>query len=694
MMGWRARFAAWQRRLPRETRDTLLLLAVIAFTTAPHFAHLPAWCDVLVAGVLGWRAHLALSGGALPNRWVMWALLLMMAGLTVWTERTILGRDAGVTMLVALLALKTLELRARRDALVVFFLGFFLLLTQFLYSQSLLTGLWMLAALWGLLAALVLAHMPVGRPSLWQAGAVALRATALGLPLMTLLFVLFPRLPPLWGLPQDAAGKTGLSGTLRMGGVAELANDDSIAFRLRFFGARPLERQLYFRGPVLSTSNGRDWTRLVPTVPAVQRTRADLQVAGEPLRYEMTLEPGRLTVLPLLEATPDQPNAAPAREGWLFSLRPDLQWQSDRPLDDRLRVEAAAYLEFRHGPREPLAGLRDFMQLPIGAHLRTREWAQALRRSPELQRADATQLAQAVLRHIREGECIYTLEPGSYEGVDAVDEFWFERKLGFCEHFAATFVVVMRAMEVPARIVTGYQGMDALPQDGYWVVRQSNAHAWAEYWQAGQGWVRIDPTAAVAPERVQSGRSLLPPPGLVAGALSTIDPALAAQLRGAWETLNNRWNQWVLNYSRSQQFDLMRTLGFGTPNWQDLATLLIGILCSAALVGAGWAWWDRHRQDPWQRLQKRVQERLARLGVAVQAHEPPRTRAERVRAHLGAAGEAVAAQLEALDRLRYSQGHTRPGPRWWSSFARAAASAGAATSAAASAARRTARLTS
>jgi transglutaminase-like putative cysteine protease len=661
------------RRLPRETRDTLLLLAVIAFTSAPHLAHLPPWCGTLVVAVLAWRAYLALSGRPMPGRWVMWALLLLTGGLTLWSERTLLGREAGVTMLVALLALKTLELRARRDALVVFFLGFFLLLTQFLYSQSLLTGLWMLFALWGLLSALVLAHMPVGRPRLAQAAAVAARATLLGLPLMALLFVLFPRIGPLWGLPQDAAGKTGLSGTLRLGGVAEIANDDSIAFRVRFDGPRPLDRQLYFRGPVLATTDGREWNRLVPTVAPMQRARAELQTRGEPLRYEMTLEPGRLTVLPLLEATPDQPGAAPQREGWLFSLRPDLQWQSDRPLAERIRVEARAWLEFRHGPREPLAGLRDFMRLPPNAHPRVRAWAALLRQQPELRDADAASLTQAVLQHIRRGGFTYTLEPGSYDG-DPIDEFWFDRKLGFCEHFAAAYVVVMRALDVPARIVTGYQGTDPDLQDGYWIVRQSNAHAWAEYWQAGLGWVRVDPTAAVAPERVQAGRSLRPAPGLVAGALRTIDPALAARLRSAWESLNNRWNQWVLNYSRSQQFDFMRALGFAAPSWQDLATLLVSALCAVALAGAAWAWWDRHRQDPWQRLSRRVQRRLAALGVSVMPHEPPRTRAQRVRERLGAAGESLAAHLDALDRLRYAQGTSPRALRrtWWPGFSAAA----------------------
>jgi transglutaminase-like putative cysteine protease len=668
-----ARPAAFLRRTPRETRDTLVLLAVIAFTTAPHLTHLPPWCGVLVVAVLAWRASIALRGGALPSRWVMWALLLITGGLTLWTERTLLGREAGVTMLVALLSLKTLELRARRDALVVFFLGFFLLLTQFLYSQSLLTGLWMLLALWGLLSALVLAHMPVGRPNLGAAAAVAARAALLGLPLMALLFALFPRVGPLWGLPQDAAGKTGLSGTLRLGGVAEIANDDSIAFRLRFFGPRPLDRQLYFRGPVLSTTNGREWTRLAPTVAPLQRARAELQTRGEPLRYELTLEPGRLPVLPLLETTPDQPGAAPQLEGWIFSLRPDLQWQADRPLSERIRIEASAWLEFRHGPREPVTGLRDFMALPPLAHPRTRAWAAELKGRPDLQRADATRLTAAVLQHIRSGGYTYTLEPGSY-GDDAIDEFWLDRKLGFCEHFAAAYVVVMRALDVPARIVTGYQGTDPGMQDGYWIVRQSNAHAWAEYWLPDQGWVRVDPTAAVAPERVQSGRSLVPAPGLMAGALYTLDPALAASLRGAWEAINNRWNQWVLNYSRTQQFDLMRALGVQTPSWQDLATLLITALCGIALVGAGWAWWDRRRQDPWLRLARRVQERLQRVGVQVQAHEPPRTRAARVREHLGAAGESLAAQLEALDRLRYADG-ARAGAvlrSWWPAFAASA----------------------
>ena len=640
------------QHLPRDARDTLFHIVVIGWTILPHLLHLPLWCSVMAGAVLLWRARLAWTGASLPSRWLVSGLLMLATALTLWGERALLGKEAGVTMLVVLLTLKTLELRARRDALVVFFLGFFLVLTHFLYSQSLGTGLWMLVAVWGLLTALALSHMPVGRPALAAAGAVAAKAALLGIPLMAVLFMLFPRIGPLWGLPQDAVGRTGLSGSLLMGGVAEIANDDSIALRVRFFGAVPRPEQMYFRGPVLSSFDGREWTRLKPTFPAALRPRADVELIGEPLRYEMTVEPSRLPLLPLLELTPDRPDAAPALPGWMLTLRPDVQWQVDRPVSERLRVQASAWLNHRHGPREDIVGLRDLVQLPASFNPRTMQWAADLRAQPDMVDADPQTLARAVMKHINEAGYTYTLEPGTY-GRDAVDEFWFDRKLGFCEHFAAAFVVVMRALDVPSRIVTGYQGTDALPQDGYYIVRQSNAHAWAEFWQPGQGWVRVDPTTAVAPERVQSGRSLQRQPGLVAGAMLNMSPELAARLRAQWEAVNNRWNQWVLSYSRQQQFDLLKRLGVKSPSWQDLATLLIVLLCLASLAGAAWAWWDRRRQDPWQRLQRRVQQRLQALGVVVHAHHAPRERAARVRAALGAAGESAAAQLDALDRQRY-----------------------------------------
>jgi protein-glutamine gamma-glutamyltransferase len=666
---WRERAA----HLPRDTRDTLFQLAVIAWTITPHLLHLPLWCGPMVLVLLGWRARLALKTAALPSRWTVTALLVLATGLTLWGERTLLGKEAGVTLLVVLMSLKTLELRARRDALVVFFLGFFLVLTHFLYSQSLGTGLWLIAALWGLLTALVLAHMPVGRPTLQRASGVAARATLVGLPVMLTLFVLFPRIGPLWGLPQDSQGRTGLSGSMRLGGVASVAEDESIALRVRFMGAVPTPSEQYFRGPVLSTFDGREWTRLLPNFPVEQRARLNLLVTGQPTAYEMTLEPSQLPLLPLLEMTPNTEGAAPQIDGWLLTQRPDGQWQTDRPVTERVRLQAKAYLQHQHGPREDIVGLRDFVALPPNANPRTLAWAAELRQrvqgagiTTNVNDSNNSALSDAVLAHITQGGYTYTLEPGPYDG-NSIDDFWLDRKLGFCEHFASAYVVVMRAMDVPARVVTGYQGMDPVPQDGYYVVRQRNAHAWAEYWQPGQGWVRVDPTAAVAPDRIRAGRSLRPEPGFVGGAINRMNPALAAQLRGAWERANNRWNQWVLNYSRGQQLDMLKALGFEAPSWQDLASILTLLLCGAALAGAGWAWWDRRRQDPWQRLQQRVADRLALLGVQVLPHHPPRARAALVRVVLGAKGEPLARSLDALDAQRYGAGRvdTRA---WWKIF--------------------------
>ena len=643
----RARALAW-RQWPRETRDTLFQLAVIGWTLLPHLGHLPLWCGGLAAGVLAWRAVLALTDRPLPGRWQVMAVLVLALGLTAWTERTLLGREAGVMMLVVLMALKTLELRARRDAMVVFFLGFFLVLTQGLYSQSLLVALAMLVAAWGLLTALVLANMPVGRPPLWRAGAVAARAALLGLPLMVMLFVLFPRFGPLWGLPPDGIGRTGLSGTLRLGGVADLANDDSIAFRIRFDGAEPRPEALYFRGPVLSRFDGLEWRPSAFADTRAAPRPLDLRTAGAPLRYEVMLEPIRLALLPLLEATPAPANGATLLADWSPWLGHDLQWHTDRLVGERLQLRAQAWTRFEHGRQIDAGELAAMLNLPAGYNPRTLAWAAQMR--AQLGDADARTLAAALLAYIRQADYVYTLQPGSY-GRDAIDEFWLDRREGFCEHFATAFVVAMRAMGVPARVVTGYQGAEPADADGFRVVRQSHAHAWAEYWTAQTGWLRADPTAAVAPERVRASR-----------------------LRRAWEQVDNRWNQWVMGYSRTRQFDLLRELGVRSPDWADVARALVIAVSVLAALGAGWAWLDRRRQDPWTRLHGRLCSLLQAAGINALPHHPPRSLAAMVRQRYGAAGQALADLLDALDRRRYGPGGARlPERGWWAQVARQAA---------------------
>jgi len=666
--GTRRAVAYWPgwKRLPRDARDTLFLLAVIAWTVLPHASHLPAWSLSLSAAVLLWRGRLALINGALPGRWVLIGVLVVAIGLTYWSYRTLLGKEPGVTLAVALMALKTLELRARRDAFVVFFLGFFIILTHFLYSQSMPVAIAMLVSVWGLLTALVLAHMPVGQPSLAQASGLAARTALLGAPVMVLMFVLFPRVGPLWGVPQDGISKTGLSNTMRMGSMSEVASDDAVAMRIRFDGPVPSPAQMYFRGPVLTHFNGIEWTGLPFASASIPPRAPVLQTSGKPIGYEVTLEPLRLASVPLLEATTD---IAPV-DGFRIVARDDLQWLPDKPVFERLRFKATASTSFVLGAPRRFGELQDDLELPVGFNPRTLAWARAFR--DERRGASATRLADALLQHIRTQGFSYTLSPGDY-GRNAVDEFWFDRKDGFCEHFAAAFVVVMRAAGVPARVVTGYQGTDLPPVDGYYVVRQSSAHAWAEFWQTGTGWVRADPTGAVAPDRIGRSTRLAPQPGFVAGTLDAMNPRLFAELRSAWEAFNNRWTQWVLNYSRAQQLDVLKQIGFATPTWEDLGVLLVGSLSGLALAGAIWAWLDRHRVDPWVRQLERMKRALVRVGVPAAPHEPPRALATRVRATLGSTGEPLAVLLDALEARRYGRAAARrPDPAMTRDFTSAA----------------------
>ena len=663
----------------REARDTLFMVMLIGWTIAPHLFNLPLWVAGMTGVVLAWRGWLAWRQAPLPGRGAVLALLGLAALLTFTAEKTLVSKDAGVTLLVVLMALKTLELRARRDALVVFFLGFFLVLTTFLYSQSFLTAVGTGLSVWGWLTALTLAHIPAGRPTIRQAAALAGRAALIGTPVMIALFLLFPRIGPLWP-SADTASHTGLSDHLELGSVADLANDDSIAFRIRFDGPPPAASQMYFRGPVLIDTDGHDWRaqslfdgharRAAPPTESVEQH-------GKLTSYEITLEPTELTWLSMLELTPPQSARSsddPAQGVQVLDgsdVRPladlDLQWRTRRPISQRVRLRATAGLDDRIVGTTP-ASLRDNLRLPPQFFPRTRAWSQQWLRdhSKPGEAVDPDAIVESLYRYIGRTGFTYTLAPGAYE-ADPVDEFWLDRKVGFCEHFATSFVVVLRAMGIPARLVTGYQGTDAQPQDGYLIVRQSNAHAWAEYWNPRRGWVRADPTAAVAPDRIERGRALQPARSFVGNAINAVSPGMIERLRAWRETMDNRWKEWVLGYNRNAQFDLLKKAGIVAPDTDDLGRLLMIVISGAALVGTAAAWWDSHRRTPGQRAQRRLASALRALqphGVQVAAHESPGVVAAGLRSRFGPAAEGLARRLDALERLRYGPDTDSAAPDW------------------------------
>ena len=416
---------------------------------------------------------------------------------------------------------------------------------------------------------------------------------------------------------------------------------------------------MYFRGPVLSEFDGQKW-QMDSSQPQQRpmlgqlgtQLQGGVQGSGPIYRYQVTLEPSYRPWLLALES-PLAVQDLPERPVW---QSPDLQLLMRRPASDLLRYRASSQVEYRYEEQMSAWRQQHLASLPVDSNPRTAAWVgqwwqQARTAQPQAsQAALAQQLAQHLLRTLRTEDYRYTLSPGLF-GRNSADEFWFDKKEGFCEHIASSFVIAMRAAGVPARIVTGYQGAELNQLDGYWVVRNSDAHAWAEIWLAGLGWQRIDPTGAIAPWRIDMQQRRLPAPPTAlgqafGGALSAaVSPNLLQQLRSAWDASNNAWNQWVLDYSQTRQLDALKKIGFDSPSWQSLVQVLGILLAVVALVAGLVGYWHKRQIDPWLRLLLQARQRLGKMGVASSEHETPRQIAARVG---NAAWQDWLLQLEAL----------------------------------------------
>ena len=604
--------------MSREKADILLLLGACTLVLLPHVGHLPAWISPVCAVLLAWRGWITFRGNRLPPRWLLLPVAaLSMAGVYL-TYRTFFGREPGVAMLALLLTLKLLEMHAKRDLFVALFLSFFLILSSFFYSQSIGTALLTLTAVVAILTTQLSFQFTGAVPSLKQRLRMGARILMLAAPVTLVLFLLFPRIQgPLWGMPGDAtAGRTGLSDTMEPGNIQSLAQSDEIAFRVKFTGPPPPKGQLYWRGPVLSEFDGRKWFP--------QRRRASgtssANMHGEPVRYQVTLEPhGKPWLFAL-----DIPRTVLQMERHAARMTRDMQLLSSEAIHDRLRYDAVSHLQYDLNPNESPASLQQWLELPPGYNPRALGFAAELRTKSQ----NNSEFVGAVLRHFRTEEFRYTLQPPLL-GRNSMDDFLFTTRSGFCEHYSAAFVVLMRAAGIPARVVTGYQGGELNPADGYVVVRQSDVHAWAEVWLENRGWLRVDPTSAVAPERVESNLAAAIPRRILGG-LITFDPsgnALFASLqriRQSWDAVSNTWNQWVLNYTPQQQRNFIRSLGFDDVDWRTMVTLLFVFGTIAVAIAVLPLLHERNR-DPVEAVYESLCKRLARKGFPRAAHEGPRS---------------------------------------------------------------------
>lgn len=616
-------------------------IAVAAACLLPLLLQLPGTialaigaCALLV-GLSSWR-------GPLSNL-VRLLLAVAVVGAVLAQFELRFGRDTGCALLGAMLAIKPAETTSLRDARSLVGFALFAPFATFLLDQGPLTLALGLAAVVLALGALQrLAALEGGvddRPSAIAPLRQSLRLVALGLPLAMAVFWLFPRIAsPLWGVPERAQARTGLSDRMAPGDWIDLLADDSVAARARFAGPTPPREALYWRGPVLVDFDGRTWTQQNEfdawPVPRVEASATRWM-------YELEVEPTDRRQLVAL----DVPLAAP--EG--ARLTRDLSPRALRPLSalTRWRMAASPPRAFEAELRP--AARRRALALPAGFNPRTVAHGRELRRRFG---ADDRAIVRHALGWIRR-DFGYSLSPPPL-GRDGMDEFLFTTRTGYCEHFAGAFTVLMRAAGIPTRVVTGYVGgyFNRLG-GGYWMIRRSDAHAWTEVWLPGTGWTRVDPTAAVAPENIYD---TLQPAGASDGLLDVLAGQGGMAYVGDW--LRRNWNDLVLGFDASRQERMLRPLGLDRLRPAQLvalfavaAALALGLMIALSLRGP-------READPLLRAWHRLGRRYARRGLGPAPHEPATTWAERIDKHLPGGAPELRDLAARFTRGRYAGGTT------------------------------------
>jgi transglutaminase-like putative cysteine protease len=615
--------------------QTWWLLAAALIALLPLTPHVPPWLSAMALALLAGRALLNWTHRKLPARG--WLILLTFAGSAgvLAQFKTLFGQNPGVALLILFLSLKPLEAHTRRDGLAVIFLCYFLVLAQFFFAQSIATAGLMLATIVTVTAALGSLADGRARPAdlLRRSGLMLLQAA----PFMLLLFVLFPRVQgPLWGLPRDAfSALTGLSDSMAPGSISNLSQSDAIAFRAKL--DQTLARdQLYWRGPVLSEFDGRTWRPeqrlLLPRLPYAPQ--------GPAITYEVTLEPHAKAWLFALEL----PGGLPPDS----QMTGDYQLLAKAPVTTRQRYTVSSHTAMTAGRDESAGILRRALALPRDFNPRTRELARGWRDNLKTDEA----VLEAASRFFLTQGLRYSLTPPLL-GQHGIDEFLFDTREGFCEHFSGAFVFALRAAGLPARVVTGYQGGEINPFDGYFTVRQYDAHAWAEVWLKDRGWVRIDPTALSVPSRIEQNLAAAVPAGSNVPFMARLDLSLLREVRLRLDAVANTWNQWVIGYNPERQREFLNRLGMRAPDWRQM-TATMAVLAGMVLLGlTAWALRQRRHTDAVQRIWLRLCRKLERRGLPRAPWEGPLAYAARIAARFPESATEIRAISTLYGHLRY-----------------------------------------
>jgi len=632
--------------ISRSTTTWLLLSLLLAF--APHTLRLPVTISAICLLFGLWRLAIERRPTAtLPHRFVR-ALLLCATLTTIYLHfGTLFGRDAGTSLLACMLALKLLEMDSVRDYVIAILLGYFLAITLVLYNQTFPMAVYMFVVAFMLTATLIDLNLLQQNKSIRLKLKLTARLFMQALPVMLILFFLFPRIPgPLWSLPQDKnSGTTGISDEMSMGSISNLSQSNEIAFRVAFEDEVIDNDLSYWRGPVLWKTDGKNWN-----TDKGKPTNRDLSYRpiGEPISYTVTLEPHNQKWLYGLDLPATVPSQA--------VINREFQLITQTEVKDLTRYTMSSYSEYQTGPLTADERARA-LQLPTNRNSRSvalgQQWRQQLQ-SPQA-------IVSHALQYFNQQPFAYTLKPPLL-GNDPVDEFLFETQQGFCEHYAASFTTLMRAAGIPTRIVTGYQGGDFNPIGNYLIVRQRDAHAWTEVWFENRGWVRIDPTAAVAPERIEDGAESAFSELFDRQSTLQFNNSFLAnnwlKLRYGWDSMNNGWNQWVIGYDSLKQSKLLSNIGIESVKQMAIAMVIAIITALIALLLLS-KYHNRQKQDEISSAYQRFCRKLSTIGIQRLPHEGPVDFAQRIINHRPDLEPQILEINDLYIALKYRPRHTQ-----------------------------------
>lgn len=611
-------------------------LGALAFSVVPHVRYLPIWVTFIFLFCCAWRLYVEHKRQRLPPAWLRIILSLMACIGVLVSYESVSGVGPGSALLAVMAALKLLETKRRRDQFVLLFISIFLIMSSLLREQYIWSLPYLIAGVLFTMTAWLRMSLssPVSVAESFKTGA---RLMLYALPLTLSMWVFFPRIgTPFWAVPIDTSGATaGLSEKMSPGDISSLSLSNAVAFRVKFDGAVPPPPQLYWRGLVLNRFNGRTWSGNEPSIDS--RARRDVEYLGDPVSYQVTME-----------AT---------QQHWVFALDIPYEWDLDsvvmgrqqqlarmQPIDQRIAYNVISHPNFRLNNKLTVRARNYYASLPNNSNPRTLAFSKQLREDSP---SDAA-FINKVLEKFNKEEYFYTLEPPAL-GSNPVDAFLFDTKRGFCEHYASAFAVMMRAAGIPSRVVLGYQGGEINPMGAYMIVRQADAHAWTEVWLPERGWYRLDPTAAVAPERIESGRSAAMFDGIAAIWGLSAPSEVIYQLALTWDAINAKWNDWVLGYGPENQGKFMEWLGMEDPDWrQMMLTLVASIVILLSVISV--LLMLRYRPPPEDAASVLYQKFTKKVGVPPSRGETPLSYAVRLaREQSGLAAHADSITAQYLD---------------------------------------------